>query len=88
MHLYAALNCSLQPTGSSYSCHRFMRLAVADKWVQFRDPRFNRSGEIRPKAVGGGIFVCFLSNDKCRPEVAGDVIFGAAMDQVFADVSV
>ena len=28
-----------------------------DKCVQFHDPRFKSSGEIRPKAIEGGIFV-------------------------------
>ena len=30
--------------------------------------------QIRPKAVGGGIFGHFSNFDKCRLEVAGDVI--------------
>ena len=30
---------------------RFVRLIVADKSMKFRDPRLNRSGEIRPEAV-------------------------------------
>ena len=39
---------------------RFVTLAVPDKGVQFRDHRLNRSPEIRPEAVGGGIFDLFV----------------------------
>ena len=42
-------------------------------------PRLNSSEEIRPKAVGGSIFGRFLNFDKCRPEVASDVISGVAL---------
>ena len=42
--------------------------------------------KIRPKAVRGGIFGRFFSNsDKCRPEVAGDVISGVVVDQAGKD---
>ena len=34
----------------------FVRLTVPDQYVKFRDPRLNRSLEIRPETVGGGIF--------------------------------
>ena len=36
--------------------------------------------KIRPKAVGGGIFGRILNFDKCRSEVAGDVISAVAVD--------
>ena len=39
-----------------------------------------RTTKIRPKAVGGGIFGCYLNFDKCRPEVADDVVSSAAID--------
>ena len=42
--------------------------------------------EIRPKAVGGGIFGRFSNIDECRSEVAGDVISGMAVDYVGLDV--
>ena len=51
--------------------------------VNFLDPRFNRSGKIEPKAVQCGIFGRFSNFDNCRPEVAGDVISGAALDNGF-----
>ena len=38
----------------------------------FCDPHLNHSGEIRPKAIGGGIFGRFSHFDECRLEVAGD----------------
>ena len=34
----------------------FVRLAVSDNRVKFRDPRLNCSPEIQPEAVGGGSF--------------------------------
>ena len=46
----------------------------------------NHSGEIRPKAVGGGIFGRFSNFDKCRLEVAGDVIPGEVVEYVSTDV--
>ena len=40
-----------------------------------------RVTEIQPKAVRGSIFGRFISNfDKCKPEVAGDVIAGVSID--------
>ena len=36
----------------------------------------HRAMQILPKAVGGGIFYRFSNFDKCRLEVAGDVISG------------
>ena len=45
-----------------------------------------RVTKIRPKAVGSGIFCRFPNFDKCRPEVAGDVISGVAVDYVGIDV--
>ena len=59
---------------------------VPDRWVKFRDPRLNHSGEIRPKAVGCCIFSRFSNFYKCRPEVAGDVISGVALEHVGMDV--
>ena len=54
--------------------------------VQFRDHRLNRSEEIRLKSVAGGIFGRFSNFDNCRPEVAGDVMSGAALVYVGVDV--
>ena len=36
--------------------------------------------ETRSKAVGDGIFSHFSNFDKCRPEAAGDVISGMAVE--------
>ena len=41
--------------------------------------------KIRPKAIGGNISDCFLELDKCRPEVAGDVVSDAAVHLVSMD---
>ena len=61
---------------------RYVRLTVQEKCVKFCDPRLNRSGEIRPEAVGCGIF-CRSQNFKdCQPEVTGDPISDFALDQV------
>ena len=60
---------------------------VRDERVKFRDPRLTRSAEIQPKAVGSGIFGNFSNFDNCPPDVAGDVLSGAAMDYVGMDVS-
>ena len=40
----------------------------------------------KPKALGGGIFGRFLNIDKCRSEVAGDVISHVALDYFGMDV--
>ena len=45
-----------------------------------------RATNIRPNAVAGGIFGRFVNFDKCRSEVAGDVISGLAVDYVGTDV--
>ena len=65
---------------------RFVGPIVPDKCVKFRVPLFNRSGEIQPKTVRCGIFGRFSNFDNCRPEVAGNVISGAALVHVGVDV--
>ena len=47
-----------------------------------------RATKIRPKAVGSSIFGCFPSFDKCRSEVAGDVISSVAVEYIGMDVRV
>ena len=42
--------------------------------------------QIRSKAIRSGIFCSFANSDKCRSEVAGDVISGVAVDYVSVDV--
>ena len=64
----------------------FMEPIVPDKFVQFRDPRLNSSGEMQPKAVGCGIFGRFSNFDNWRPEVTCDVMFQATFEHVGVDV--
>ena len=45
-----------------------------------------KCSKIRPHAVGSGIFGRFPNCDKCRSEVAGDVIPCVAVDDVGMDV--
>ena len=54
--------------------------------VKFSDPCLNHSGEIRPKDAGCGIFGLYSNFDKCRLEIAGDVIPGVALEHVGMDV--
>ena len=52
-----------------------------DKCVKSRGPSLNRSQEIPPQTVGGGIcdrFFCY----NFQPEVNSDVISGVAVDHV------
>ena len=58
-------------------CSMLVGLIVINKCLKFRDPRLNRSGEIR-----------FSNMDNCRPEVAGDVISSVALDHIGMDVAV
>ena len=50
------------------------------------DPRLNRSWEIPPEAVDGGIFDRVLNFDNCQPEVASDDISGVVVDPTGMDV--
>ena len=45
-----------------------------------------RATKSRPKAVGSGIFGRSANFNKCRSEIAGDVIAGVAIDLVGLDV--
>ena len=64
-----------------------MGLTIPSKCVTFRDYRANRSGEIRKKVGGGGGFFGRFSNfDNSRPELAGNIISGAAVNKVSMDV--
>ena len=48
-----------------------------------------RATEIRPKAVGDGIFDCFSNFDECRPEVADDaIISGLVVELAGMDVPI
>ena len=88
-HLCAIHNCILQSrpeAATDVISGRFVRLAVPEKCVKFRDPRLNCSPGIQPKAVGGGTFERFLNFHKCRPEVAGDVISRRSVESAGMDV--
>ena len=78
--------CSRPETACDVIFDKFVRLTVPSECVKFRDPRSNRSGEIRPNAVRCGIFSHFANFDKCRPEVAGDVTSSVALDCVGMNV--
>ena len=79
--------CSRRPEAiSEVISGRIVRSTVPDERVKRRDPGLNPSGEIRPKAVGCGIFGRLSNFDKCRPEVAGDFKFGVALVHVLVDV--
>ena len=58
---YLIAFCSrLEAAGDVVSC-RFMNPIVLNRRIKLRDPRINSSGEIRPKAVRGGIFNSLFS---------------------------
>ena len=63
-----------------------MGLTLPDKFVKFRDPSLNHSGEIRPKAVSYSIFGRFLNFNKCRPGVPGNVKSGVSVEKVGMNV--
>ena len=66
----------------------FVMLINPDKFVRFRDPRLNLCEESRPKASKAAFSTNFFRGN-FRPEVASDVISGAAiMEEVGMDVRV
>ena len=67
--------------GSDVISGMFVGPTIPDKRVDFTDPSLNPSAEVRLKAAGCGIFFGRFSNfDKCRSEVAGDVISDVAVE--------
>ena len=58
---YLAAFCRRPAAASGVIYGRFVRKLVPDKYVKFRNLRFNRSREIPPEAIGGGIFDSFFS---------------------------
>ena len=81
--------CSLLETASDPIPGSFVLLTVPDKCVNFRALRSNRSPEIRPEAVGDGIFDRFFkTSNNCKPEAASDVKSGAVVQHVGVDVFV
>ena len=67
-------------SGSSMSPY----ISVPVKLVKFRDPRLDRSRDIRPKAVGDSILAVYSNTDKCLPGAADDVISGVAVANIHA----
>ena len=57
---YLIALCRLPEKASDVECGSFVGPIVRDKLVKFRDLCLNRSLEIPPEAVGGGIFERFL----------------------------
>ena len=55
--------------------------------TNWSDQARRHATKIRPDAVGG-IFGHFPNFDKCRPEKAGDVIAGVAVEYIGMDVCV
>ena len=77
-HVCVIFTCIFQPTGKGNSdviYGKFVGPNVPDKPIKFRNPRLNRSREIPPQAVGGGIFDGF--RNIFPPEVVSEVISGA-----------
>ena len=56
--------CSRLEAASDVVTSRFVRLAVPNKCVTFRDPHINRCPEIRPEAVRGAIFQSIYGSSK------------------------
>ena len=52
--------CSQPKAASDVIFGRFVRPIVPNKYVEFSDPCLNRSGEIRPVAVGSSIVGRFV----------------------------
>ena len=86
MHYLIAF-CSRPEAASDKISDKFVRPTLLDKHAKFRDHHLNRSPEIRPEVVGGGIVHRFFGNfHKCRPEVAGDVRSGLTVESVGMNV--
>ena len=97
MHLYASRTrfvqykiafCNRPETASDVISGMFVRLIVHNKRVKFRGPRFNRSRESPPEAVGGVIFGRLSNVDNFRPEVVRYVISGVIVYPTSMDVPI
>ena len=84
---YLIAFCSRPETNNDVISGMFAGSIFPDTFVKFCDIHLNRSGEIKPKAIGCGILAVFFNLDNCRPEVAGDVVSGVALDHVGMDVT-
>ena len=78
--------CSRPEVKSDVVSGKFVETVVAANRGKFGDPRLNRSREIPPDSVCGGIFDRFLNFDNCQPEPVSDVISGTAEQEDGMDV--
>ena len=62
------------------------RIILKKKPTNWLDQAKRHATKIRPKGCRRWNFGCLLNSDNCQPEVASDVISGAALDQVRMDV--
>ena len=67
--LYLIALCNRPETASEVVSGRFVCSIVPDKCVKFRDPRLNRSREIPPGAIGGGILTIFFALTSDRKQL-------------------
>ena len=74
------------PTIQYKQYKRFYGALEQQEAHQFVGQAKRRATQIRPKAVGGGIFGSFSNFGKCRSEEAGKVISGLAAEWVGTDV--
>ena len=65
----------------------FMRLAIPDKCVKFRDARVFRSPEILPEAIGGGNFHSFFQTSmNVDRKYMVYILSGMAVESVGRDI--
>ena len=87
-HPFHVLLCSiysiLQPTRNSAAdviSDRFVRLIVPDMWVKFGDPRLNHSVNMRPEAIGDGIFA--ITADRNELVTLGSLILDQTVLEIY-----
>ena len=71
---------------SSRPVYNFDNIPKNKKPTNWRGNGKTKRHKIRPKAIGSGTFGRFPNFDKCRSEVAGDVIPGGTVDYFGIDV--
>ena len=79
--------CSRLEAASEVISNNCTKPIISNECVKFIDSRLNRSPEIPPNAIRGGIFDCFFRIN-FRPEVVSGVISGVAVEYVGVDVNV
>ena len=77
---YLIAFCSQPETASDVISGIVVRSIVNDKHEKFCDLRLNRSRQIPPEAIGGGIFDRFINFNNCQPEVSSDVMSGVVVE--------